>query len=250
MNERSRHMNKSKNFITNRSLWIWAIIISFIFILASCMGAESKMKIQNDGSGTILFSYRISRMLLEMGNTTDPAGEELSDEPAAESGDTLSEGTGEEENSDVPLPITKEDFEKSVEGIDGLELISVTENKTDNDVIITAELSFESVEALSQAEAFSEWPITFEKDGEKHVFTQLISEGTGDDPQAAMDEETINMVESMFEGYEFSFSVEAPSPVQEHSIGELSADKKTVTYAIPVAEMMRIKEPLELIIIW
>jgi hypothetical protein len=219
-----------------------ALILSIIFFMASCMGAESKIKIQNDGSGNINFSYRISKTLLEMGNSMEEQGDEAVDESMDE--------PEEEGNSNVPLPITKEDFEKSVEGIEGLELINVIQTETEQDIIITAELKFDDVEALSEAEAFSEWPITFEKDGDLYVFTQIISEGTGDDPEAAMDEETIGMVESMFEGYEFIFSVEAPSPIKEHTVGELSPDKKTVTYTIPVADMMRVKDQLELVIKW
>jgi hypothetical protein len=202
------------------------------------MGAESKIKIKNDGSGSILFSYRISRMLLEMGESMDETGDETLEDPE------------EEADSNVPLPITKEDFETSVEGIEGLELVDVTQEETEQDVIITAELKFDDVEALSTAEAFSEWPVTFAKDGNSYIFTQVISEGVDDNAENAMDEETISMVESMFQGYEFSFSVEAPSSIKEYSIGELSTDKKTVTYTVPIADMMRIKEKLELIIKW
>lgn len=222
----------------NKSLWICTIILTVTFILASCMGTESKIKIQNDGSGEIFFSYRISKMLLEMGDSMDETGDESMENPEEES------------ESDVPLPITKEDFEENVEGIEGLEVVEVTEAETEQDVIITAELKFDDVEALSQADAFSEWPVTFEKVGDTYVFSQVISEGTGDDPETAMDEETISMVESMFEGYEFSFSVEAPSPIKEYSIGELSPDNKTVTYTVQIADMMRIKDRLELVIIW
>ncbi|MBN2533917.1 MAG: hypothetical protein JXB88_13590 [Spirochaetales bacterium] len=230
----------------NKSLWLYAVILSFILIVASCMGAETKIKIQNDGSGTILFSYRISRMLLEMGKSSmdtasDEPGMDSPDEPVMEE---------EDENSNLPLPITKEDFKTSIEGIEGLEIIDVTQDETEKDIIITAKLKFKNVEALSRAEAFSEWPITFEKVGNTYVYSQVISEGMGDNSDAAMDEETIKMMESMFEGYEFSFSVEAPSPIKEHSIGELSPDKKTLYYTIPVGDMMRIKERLELVIKW
>jgi hypothetical protein len=197
------------------------------------MGAESKIKINNDGSGEIFFSYRISRMLLEMGDSMDESAEEPQ----------------EENDSNVPLPITKEDFEESVEGIEGLEVIDVTETQTEQDVIITAELKFDDVEAVSQAEAFAEWPVTFEKVGNSYVLSQVISEA-GNDPETEMDEETISMVESMFEAYEFSFSIETPSPIKEHSIGELSPDKKTVTYTVAVADMLRIKEKMELVIMW
>lgn len=220
-----------------KSLWKSAIILIGILILASCMGAESKIKIKNDGSGNILFTYRISQMLLNMGESE---GEESETESESE----------EKSNSDVPLPITKEDFEKEVEGIEGLTLIDVTQTETEQDLIITAELEFDDVEILSQSEAFAEWPVTFEKVDDTYVFTQVLSEGTGGDSDAAMDEETIQMVESMFAGYEFVFSVEAPSPIKEYQLGELSPDKKTLTYTIPIADMMRIKEKLEFVVKW
>jgi hypothetical protein len=217
-----------------RTLPIIIILIS-ILLFASCMGAESKIKIKNDGSGHISFTYRISQMLLNMGE----AGEEEGD---------MGESEG-EEDSDVPLPITKEDFQKNVEGIEGLKLIDVTQTETEKDLIITAELEFDDVEILSQSETFSEWPVTFEKKDNTYVYRQVLSEGVGEgDPN--MDEETISMVESMFEGYEFIFSLETPSPVKEYNIGKLSADKKTVTYTIAIADMMRVKEKLEFTVKW
>jgi hypothetical protein len=215
---------------------IITILTIIVLLFASCMGAESKIKIQNDGSGTISFTYRISQMLLNMG---EEAGGEGTDEES-----------GEEGNADVPLPLTQEDFEKSVEGIEGLRLIEVKQTETETDLIITAKLEFDDVESLSQSEAFSEWPVTFEKAGNSYVYRQILSEGQGEEGDAAMDEETINMIESMFTGYEFSFSVETPSPIKEYNIGELSADKKTVTYTIPIADMMRIKEKLVFVVTW
>ena len=92
----------------NKTLWFCIIIFTIAFILASCMGAESKIKIQNNGSGKIFFSYRISQMLLEMGNSLDETEDESLDEST--------ENPEEEGDSNVPLPITKEDFEESVKG--------------------------------------------------------------------------------------------------------------------------------------
>ena len=190
-------------------LWTLTIVLITVLFFTSCMGAESKIKINNDGSGIIFFTYRISQMLLNMGET---------------------EGEAEQDStSDMPLPITKEDFEKNVEGIDGLELVDVKQTETEQDIIISAELKFDNVEALSESEAFSEWPVTFSKKGGSYIYTQVLSEGTVDEEDANLDDETINMVESMFTGYEFTFSIEAPSTIKEHNIGELSENKKTVS---------------------
>ena len=215
---------------------IITIVTCTILLFASCMGAESKIKIQNDGSGTISFTYRISQMLLNMGEDT---GEEGTDEES-----------GEEESADMPLPISKEDFEKNVEGIEGLRLIEVTQTETEQDIIITAELEFDNVEALSQSEAFSEWPVTFEKVGNTYTYKQVLSEGIVDKDDPALDDESIKMIESMFPGYEFVFSVETPSPIKDHNIGELSADKKTLTYTISTTDMMRNKDKLEFTVTW
>ena len=237
---------------------ISTIIFLIVFLFTSCMGAESKIKIKNDGSGNILFSYRISQMLLNMGDSMNESEEEpwesSPDDPIE---DTESESEKEfidepedEGTADLPLPITKEDFEKNIAGIEGLKLIDVTQTETEQDLIITAELEFDNVETLAQSEAFREWPVSFEKVEDSYVFSQVLSEGTVDNPEAAMDEETINMMESMFPGYKFIFSVEAPSPIKDYNIGELSTDKKTVTYTISIADMMRIKEKLEFVVIW
>ncbi|MBN1696902.1 MAG: hypothetical protein JW881_05265 [Spirochaetales bacterium] len=209
---------------------IIVIVIMTAFFLASCLGVESRIKLNADGSGHIFFSYRISQMLLNMGKEAEGEGEESS----AEGG------------SDMPLPITKEDFEEQVEGIEGLRVVNVTQEENEKDLIINAELEFDNVEKLNDSETFSEWTISYKKEGGTYIYKQLITEGSEED----VDEESIAMIESMFAGYELAFSVETPKPIKEHNIGELSADKKTCTYRIPISNMMSVKDRLELIIKW
>jgi hypothetical protein len=210
-------------------------------LLGSCMGVESKIKLNPDGSGKINFTYRISQMLLNMGKGAEgvEGSEEAEGEPA-EGGD--SEG-GE---SNIPLPMTKEDFEKQIEGVEGLRVLNVSQEENEKDLIISAELEFDNVENLNQSETFSEWTISYTKEGGTCVYKQLISEGNTE----PADEETISMIESMFAGYELVFSVEVPKPIKEYNRGELSPDKKSVTYRIPISGMMALEERQELIVKW
>ena len=58
------------------------VLFSLSFTLLSCLSVESEITVKNDGSGTLTLSYRISRMVTEIGRLED-------------------------ENTLVPLPVTR-----------------------------------------------------------------------------------------------------------------------------------------------
>ena len=204
------------------------LIFSAILLLSSCIGVKSNISINADNSGILVFEYRISQMFANMGN------------PEQENG-----------SSDPPLPISKENLAASVEGIEGLELRNVTHEENETDIIITAEIMFDSIDALAKSSLFESMPISYQKIGEDNIFKQQISEASEEE----VDEESIQMIEGLFTGYEMIFTVNTPTQikeysVEEYSLGELSAENKTATYRISIAELMKLREKTELIIKW
>jgi len=198
------------------------ILASAIILFTSCIGIESNFNFNHDGSGVLTFKYRISQMFLSMGQT------------------------GEEGESNAPLPISEEDLRSSVEGVEGLRLISVTQEETETDITITAVIEFRQVEALSQTDLFEGMPISFERSGTNFTFRQVVTEGEDE----ALDEESLEMMLTYFEGYEFEFQVKTPKRIINYTLGAVSADKQVFTYSISMIELLRITKFTEYSVTW
>src|SRR5271157_4603801 len=100
-----------------------------VFIM-SCVGIDSKVTIREDGSGTLLLSYRVSQLVSDLGTTTSEKGI-------------------------VPLPLEKVDFERSLQATQGkVRLTRFERSENEKDISIRAELSFDSLDALAQVGAF------------------------------------------------------------------------------------------------
>lgn len=191
-------------------------------LLISCIGMESNIRLNSNGSGILIFKYRLSLIFLNMGKTDE-----------------------ESITTEAPLPTSEENFKKSLEGVDGLRLKSIQQEETERDLIITAEIEFDSVDALAQSSMFDDRPISLVKEGQNYIFTQLITNGS-----ETLDENNMEMLEAMFQGYELSFSITAPKRIKTSNIGDISADRRTVTYSLSISELIKIKEKTELIVKW
>ena len=105
------------------------LCIASVFIM-SCVGIDSKVTIKEDGSGTLLLSYRVSQLVADLGTTTSEKGI-------------------------VPLPLAKVDFERSLQATQGkVRLTRFERTENEKDISIRAELSFDSLDALAQVDAF------------------------------------------------------------------------------------------------
>jgi hypothetical protein len=57
-------------------------------------------------------------------------------------------------------------------------------------------------------------------------------------------------VEAFFEGYDLSYRIMAPVQIKRHSLGELSADKRSVSYRTTVADLLKSGEKKVLEVAW
>ena len=200
-----------------------------ILLFSSCIGIESNVSFKKDGSGDIVFIYRISKMLTEMGG----------------------------EDAETPLPVSEEALTASVADHPGLTLKKVSQREDDQDIFITAEIGFEAIEEFTGLEDFSAMPMRLEARGGDTVFTQIISEGTGSDGDSEDGSsgegemaEMQAMMQEFFLGYELIFVVNAPSPIKEHNLGELSGNGRSVTYVIPLLELTAMQQETVLSVVW
>ena len=202
------------------------ILLSLLF--ASCIGASSRIVLNANGSGTVTQEYRISLDLEEMGET-----EETEDKP--------------------PVPMGKEDIERTVERIEGLHLLSFTSRQDEKDMYITAEFAFDSPEALSELMNQDSQQMKVDMQGKKIV----LHFSAGEQSENAF----MEMIAEAFFGYDFSFSFTLPDNAKAvwfdengknvtQYPGTCTVQDKTVAYSVSASDLMYLEAALDLEISW
>ena len=191
-------------------------------LLSSCIGIDSRLTIRDNGSGTLTLIYRVSQLVVNLGSPVD--GRNV-----------------------VPLPLSRADFDRSLEAADGkVRLTQFDRTEDQNDVTIRAVLAFDSLDALAQLSAFHSADIHAAADGDNYTFSQLIAKA----PREPITDDSLRMVDAFFGGYDLSFRVETPKPVKSNSLGTLSDDKRTLTYKTSIKDLVRAKSDVVLSMSW
>jgi hypothetical protein len=199
-----------------------AALCCAVVILASCVGVDSKLTIRDNGSGTLVFSYRVSQLVADLGDSSSGKGI-------------------------VPLPLSRGDFERSLAAAKGkVRMTRFDRSENEKDITIKAELAFDSLEALSQVEAFRDAELKAGTDGGHRSFSQLIARV----PSEPVTEDTLRMLDAFFDGYQLSFTVETPQPMESTTLGTLSADRKSLKYATTMKDIMLAKSDTVLKVTW
>ncbi len=89
-------------------------------------------------------------------------------------------------------------------------------------------------------------PATLTRKGKNIIFNQKIAGKPDPEP----DKDSLKLIDTLFKGYNVSFNINAPEEIKSHNIGKLSADKKSVTYIIPVGDLLKIKNDTYLTVTW
>jgi hypothetical protein len=191
-------------------------------LLSSCVGIDSRLAIHENGSGTLVLTYRVSQLVVNLGNPVDGKGL-------------------------VPLPLSQADFERSLASSNGMvRLTSFDRSEDQQDVTIRAELAFDSLDALARLDVFQSAQIRIANDGATHTFSQLIAKA----PAEPITDDSLRMVDAFFGGYDLTFTIEAPQPVKTSSLGTLSDDKRVLTYKTSVKDIVRTKSDIVLSMSW
>jgi hypothetical protein len=203
--------------------WVFSLLIALSvgLLLTSCIGIESRLVLRADGSGTLALSYKVSQFMKNI-------------------------DVGRQEKR-LPLPVSEEDFRRTAEGIEGLRLVDVSQREDEENVYIRAVLEFDNLGALNGLSPEPGLGLSLDVAGEDRVFRQLIAPAAGSE---AASEESMAMVEEFFAGYELAYRFTAPAPVKRHNLGELSEDRRSVTYNATVPQLLRAAEPVILEVVW
>jgi len=191
-------------------------------LLVSCVGIDSTLTIRDNGSGTLVLTYRVSQLVADLGDSRSEKGI-------------------------VPLPLSRSDFERSLGGAKGkVRLARFDRSENEKDITIRAEIAFESLNALSQVEAFRDAELKATSSGSRHTFSQLIAHA----PEEPVSEDTLRMIDSFFDGYNLTFAIEVPQPIQVNSLGTVSANKRVLTYTTNIKDIERAKSDIVLSLGW
>lgn len=202
-------------------------LLPLLMAFVACVGLETETTFNNDGSGTMDFTYRLGNVLSEMG----------------------------EDGGNVDLPFDEATLRASLEDAEGVTVNSVESWKDENDTYFKASVSFRNVKSFYEQEEFDDMAATLTKEGGDFVYRQMISPGNGSDKELS-DAELAEMESAMlmmapyFEGYEMVMVVNTPKRIKAHNMGELSNGGKTLTYRIPTLDMQNMIEETYLEIRW
>jgi hypothetical protein len=191
-------------------------------LLVSCVGIDSTLTIRDNGSGSLVLTYRVSQLVADLGDSRSEKGI-------------------------VPLPLSRSDFERSLEGAKGkVRLARFDRSENEKDITIRAEMAFDSLDALSRVDAFRDAELKAGSSGSERTFSQLIARA----PKEPVTEDTLRMIDSFFDGYNLTFTIEVPQPIQTNSLGTLSANKRVLTYTTNIKDIERAKSDIVLSLGW
>ncbi len=186
-----------------------------VLSLSSCLGSQSQFSLNRDGSGTLRLDYRISQFMRE--------------------------------DRSLPLPLSRQDFQRIVEAAPGLKLLSLSQKEDENDVHISAALSFDKPDSLNALWDPERIGLAYGEEGGRHVLRQLLYRGR---QAEEVSPDSLKMIETFFQGYELSYQFNAPAPIQSASVGELSQDRRSLSYKTTIPDLLKQQDKVLLEIAW
>jgi len=134
---------------------ITAVILPLLLILLnSCLGVSMNVILNKDGTGTIMLSYQVSRAL-----------------------DTLGKLDGNENWNTVP--VGKADFERTIERLPGMKLLSFASREDEKNTIIDVKMEFSSPGSLLAFLDASGRNSVFQGDGNSGSLTLNLADSNG-----------------------------------------------------------------------
>lgn len=197
-----------------------AAVLASAVLLASCVGVDAEATVARDGSGRLKLRYAVSKMLVSLG--------------ALEANERL-----------LPFPVSREDFERTVRGIPGLGLVSYAQKETEEDLVVDAELSFSTPQALAAfLDPKGERAAYSESGGERRL-RLVLAEG-----QAKLDPDLDKLVRAAFAPYSVSLAVKLPSAAKSAGIGKSARGGLDLSYSSPVVDLVTSGSPVVWEIRW
>jgi len=237
-----------------------------VVLLTSCLGVDMNTRFNADGSGIIKMRLQISQALLQMSQeegaspiplTKQDVEAAYKDLPGVKVESVTEQNT--DKDKIITATISFKDFSvfkntKDLAGT-GASLTKSPDGKTTYSVIVgepeetQGEPPGVSTEALpAQGAAQGAAGADHGQSGAAQPADKgaPVPASPSDESEQAVD----SMFKSLMEGYSLVYSVTAPQKILSHTLGEVSNDGKTVTYAIKMADYVDLKAPLTFRVVW
>ncbi|WP_304224450.1 hypothetical protein [Gracilinema caldarium] len=198
-------------------------MLFIIFSFSSCIGLNSNVTIRQNGSGTIQMEYRLSRMFEALGKLD-----------------------GNEKQ--LPLPVSRTDFERTLTRVPGLSLSSYSSSQDDKDIIVKAELAFTNLEALKGFLDATGQSVRLATEGGNRTLELLLVRGIKN-----VDKELENLVRTIFSGYNIDMRFTLPSvPTMSTTskIGQGTVTGKSARYSSSVTDLVLSSDAVQLKLSW
>lgn len=197
-----------------------AIVVFGMVLFSSCIGVEADIELQEDGSGEITLSYRVSHIVARLGKLDDD-GKFLS------------------------VPLNRDDFDRVAAVREGLEIRSVSVDEDAENVYVDARIAFASVEDLQVLfGGVGGTTIQVTQNADEHVFRHVVFEGANGPP----DDDAAEMMNALFADYNISYRLTVPETVRAAVPG--TASDRTAEVAWDVVEIVRSPEPVVWRVTW
>jgi hypothetical protein len=194
----------------------------FVGFLCSCVGLDTKIVLNADGTGRMILEYRVSRQFEAIGALDGNA-------------------------SRPSVPVGRVDFERSIERLEGLSLVSFSSKEEDRDLVTQAVVSFSRLEdALPLLDSGGEGAALY-REGDKQVLRLRLGGGTGGD----LDPQLLSLAEQASQGYDIAVSLQAPGNVELRVKGdreglEAGESGKKAGFSVALSRFFRPGRDLEL----
>lgn len=182
-----------------------------VVLLTGCFDSDAEIRVDDDGSGRIDLEYRIDKELFRLGVFDDS-------------------------DLALPIPVSRADFERAADNVDGLRLRRYRVREEAGLVTVEARLSFESVEALSHWYG-AEGSISLRESSGRTVWTQLLAPGSVDSTVA-------EAIARSLEGYTVRYVLRPPSRVIGSSLGEITEDGRASEVELTLSELATTEGPV------
>lgn len=193
-----------------------------LFLLSSCIDVDENITVSADGSGVVDLSYRVARVAVDLPRAT---------------GTSVS----------FPLPPNPGAIESSVAKAPGLALQSFTPVSEVATIGAKTTIRFDRVDLLNALlENGAGRGFTYLSTPTLATFTQRIYPGN----PSGIDQQTLDMVKSLFGDYKLVFSLHTPRRIQTVNIGSTSRDGTTASYSTTIPDIIQSKTPIVWEVTW
>lgn len=195
--------------IAKKSILI-IFFVSLLMFFQACVGIDARIDIAANGSSIVNVEYRVSKMVQAMGRLNDD-----------------SEGQ-------LPLPVGREDVQRSIENMPGSRLISFSSKEDEEDTLYSMRLGFDSLQALANYLSANGQRAHVQKNSDTQSLSIQIAQ---DSPP--LDGELLNLIENVFQDYIIRLQIHTPTPLSSTGAEVHMSDSRTAVFTSPVASLMQ-----------